>query len=156
MAGDSVWTEFDSPNFRVSSRGHGQGAFVLLDYTSHLPRVSHLIGAGGPDVSPSHLAPRHRVVAGGDSVRPLSGPPDEVNAAKAGWLQERLVERADGCYVMSGFETGLFQGRTYKWDADLEERVGALTPEQILAALRRHIDPARISIVKAGDFLKKQ
>lgn len=57
---------------------------------------------------------------------------------------------------MSGFETGLFQGRTYKWDADLEERVGALTPEQILAALRRHIDPARISIVKAGDFLKKQ
>jgi zinc protease len=30
----------------------------------------------------------------------------------------------------------------------------ALTPEDITAAMRRHIDPAAITIVKAGDFAK--
>jgi zinc protease len=40
------------------------------------------------------------------------------------------------------------------WDADLEKRITALTPEQIVAALRRHIDPAKITVIKAGDFAK--
>ena len=43
-------------------------------------------------------------------------------------------------------------GRTMKWDAQLEAKIQALTPEQINAAFRKHIDPAALSIVKAGDF----
>jgi len=30
----------------------------------------------------------------------------------------------------------------------------ALTPEQMLEALRKHIDPSKLTIVKAGDFAK--
>ena len=44
------------------------------------------------------------------------------------------------------------QGRTMKWDADLEARIQSLTLEQVNAAFRAHIDPASVSIVKAGDF----
>jgi zinc protease len=40
------------------------------------------------------------------------------------------------------------------WQADLEHKVQALTGEQIQAALKKHFDPAKISIVKAGDFAK--
>jgi zinc protease len=29
-----------------------------------------------------------------------------------------------------------------------------LKPEEIVAAMRRHIDPQKITIVKAGDFAK--
>ena len=49
----------------------------------------------------------------------------------------------------------LFLGRTLAWDAELEKRVAALTPAEIVAAMRRHIDPSKITIIKAGDFAKK-
>ena len=39
-----------------------------------------------------------------------------------------------------------------KWDQDLEAKIQSLTPEQITAAFRKYIDPAQMSIVKAGDF----
>ena len=41
------------------------------------------------------------------------------------------------------------------WDADFEAKIGSLTPDQIVVALRPRLDPARITIVKAGDFIKK-
>lgn len=50
--------------------------------------------------------------------------------------------------------TYLFLNRTLAWDAALEEKIQALTPERIGTALRRYIDPAKLSIVKAGDFAK--
>jgi zinc protease len=79
--------------------------------------------------------------------------PEELKAAKAGWLQEREVDRASG--ITGTLRTYLFQNRTFTWDADLEEKVDALTPAQVLAAMRKYIDPSKISIVKAGDFSKK-
>jgi zinc protease len=48
----------------------------------------------------------------------------------------------------------LYLGRTFAWDAELDRKVQALTPEQVLAAMRRHIDPAKMTLVKAGDFAK--
>ena len=76
----------------------------------------------------------------------------ELAAAKAGWLQEREVDRASG--FTDTLQTYLFQGRTFTWDADLEEKVHALTPEAVLAVMRKYIDPDKVSIVKAGDFKK--
>ena len=35
---------------------------------------------------------------------------------------------------------------------ELEKKIQALTPEQIVAALRKHIDPKKLVIVTAGDF----
>jgi zinc protease len=34
----------------------------------------------------------------------------------------------------------------------MDSKLEALTVDQINAAFRRHVDPAAISIVKAGDF----
>jgi predicted Zn-dependent peptidase len=34
----------------------------------------------------------------------------------------------------------------------VEAKIAALTPAQINAAFRKHLDPAGVSIVKAGDF----
>ena len=45
-----------------------------------------------------------------------------------------------------------YLGRTFAWDIDLEKRIRALTPAQARDALAKHIDPSRISVVKAGDF----
>ena len=46
----------------------------------------------------------------------------------------------------------LYLDRTLAWDAELEKKVEALTGEQIQAAMRKYLDPAKMTIVKAGDF----
>ncbi|HXF04670.1 MAG TPA: pitrilysin family protein [Blastocatellia bacterium] len=80
--------------------------------------------------------------------------PDEIKAAKTGWLQAQEVSRAQERELVGRLAMYLFLNRTLAWDAELEKKIQALTPEEIVAALRRHIDPSRISIVKAGDFAK--
>jgi zinc protease len=79
---------------------------------------------------------------------------DEIQAAKAGWLQSRQVGRAQDPELARRLGALAFVDRTVSWDGELEQRVNALTAADIQAALRRHIDPSKISIVKAGDFAK--
>jgi len=42
--------------------------------------------------------------------------------------------------------------RTFDWDAQLEAKIKALTPDQVNGAFRKHVDPQAVLIVKAGDF----
>jgi zinc protease len=81
---------------------------------------------------------------------------EEVEAAKSGYLQSRQVSRAQDNELASRLNNYLFLGRSLQWDADLDARLKALTPEQIIEAMRRHIDPTKITIIKAGDFAKNQ
>jgi zinc protease len=77
---------------------------------------------------------------------------EEVQQAKAGWLQSREVTRAQDQQLASTLMGYLFYHRTLAYDADLERRVQALTPAQIDAVMRRYLDPAKFTIVEAGDF----
>jgi zinc protease len=76
----------------------------------------------------------------------------EVEAGKKGFLQARQLARSNDATVAGRLASYLVLGRTFLWDEDLERRVAALTPQAVVEAMRRHIDPARLSIVKAGDF----
>lgn len=78
----------------------------------------------------------------------------EVEAAKSGYLQVRQVFRAQDNELANRLNNYLFVGRTLQWDADFEAKIKALTPEQINAAMRKYIDPAKITIIKSGDFAK--
>jgi zinc protease len=77
---------------------------------------------------------------------------EEVAAAKTGWLQSRQVSRAQDRELAGQLNNYLFFDRTIAWDADFEAKIKALTPEQINTAMRKHISPDKIAIVKAGDF----
>ncbi len=77
---------------------------------------------------------------------------EEVAAAKHGYLQSRQVGRAQDDELADKLSNYRFLERTLAWDADYEAKIRDLTPEQIVAALRRRIDPAKIIIIKAGDF----
>ncbi|MEN3334592.1 MAG: zinc protease [Blastocatellia bacterium] len=79
---------------------------------------------------------------------------DEVKAAKSGWLQSRQVSRAQDAELAGKLSSNLFLNRTLAWDDAFEKKVTALTPAEIVAALRRHLDPSKITIIKAGDFAK--
>lgn len=77
---------------------------------------------------------------------------DEVEKAKSGYLQSRAGSRAKDSSLVSVLLSRLYLGRTMEWDIQWEERIRALTPEQLRQALARHIDLARLSIIKAGDL----
>jgi zinc protease len=45
-------------------------------------------------------------------------------------------------------------GRTLMYDEQLEAKIQALTLDQVNTAFRKYMDPAMLTIVKAGDFKK--
>jgi zinc protease len=77
---------------------------------------------------------------------------EEVAAAKQGWTETRVVQRSQDTTLAERLVLNEHYGRTMAFDSDLEAKVAALAPDQINSALRRHLDPARIVIIKAGDF----
>jgi zinc protease len=76
----------------------------------------------------------------------------EVEAGKKGFLQARQLARSNDSGVAGRLVSYLVLGRTFAWDAELERKIAALTPQEVLDAMRRRIDLAKLSIVKAGDF----
>lgn len=80
---------------------------------------------------------------------------DEVKQAKGGWLQSRQVGRSQDQQLVGQLGNYAFVGRTLQYDARLEQKVAALTPDMINATMRKYLDPDKITIVKAGDFSKK-
>jgi zinc protease len=80
--------------------------------------------------------------------------PEEITAAKSGWLQSQNVNRSSDSPLAGLLATRDYDELTTAWDGDLEKKVASLTPEQILEALRQHLDVSAMSIIKAGDFKK--
>ena len=79
---------------------------------------------------------------------------EEIKSAKSGWLQAQQMSRAQDRELASRLATTLQLDRTLAFQADLEQKVAALTKEQIQAALKSHLDPKRLTLIKAGDFVK--
>jgi zinc protease len=76
----------------------------------------------------------------------------EVAVAKKAYLDAQFVSRSQDAALLSLLAQHEQLGRTMGWDRDLEAKIQSLTPAQITAVFRKYIDPAQVSIVKAGDF----
>ena len=77
---------------------------------------------------------------------------EEIEAGKKGLLQARQLARTRDENLADRLVFYLSLGRTFFWDEELERRIAALTPGEVLEAMRRRLDPAKLSTVKAGDF----
>ncbi len=78
----------------------------------------------------------------------------EVAGAKSGMLQQRIQNRTQDGVLASGWTGYLYLGRTFAWSRDFEDKLQALTLAQVNAAFRKVIDPAKLSVVTAGDQAK--
>lgn len=79
---------------------------------------------------------------------------DEVAKAKTSILQNRRTQRASDAALANLIDNELYLGRTMQFDTDLDTRIASVTPEEASAAMKRAVDPAKLVIVKAGDFAK--
>jgi zinc protease len=80
----------------------------------------------------------------------------EVATAKSGILQRRAQTRAQDGALAGAWAGNLHLGRTFAWSKQFEARIMALKASDVSAALRKYVDPAKVSVVKAGDFAKKK
>lgn len=78
----------------------------------------------------------------------------EVEDAKKGWLQQQQVSRSQDGFLTGTINSYLEYDRTMMWNAELEEKVANLSPEQVSNVFKKYIKPNKISYVKAGDFAK--
>jgi len=76
----------------------------------------------------------------------------ELADAREGMLTSMANARASDGTVANILRGNLYLGRTMQWTADHEAAIGALTVEQVNAAIRRHIKPDTLSVFVAGDF----
>jgi zinc protease len=77
---------------------------------------------------------------------------EEVEAGKKALLEARRMARTQDRALVSRLGSYLFAKRTFAWDIDFENKIAALTAQQVNEAMKRNIDPARLSVVMAGDF----
>ena len=78
----------------------------------------------------------------------------ELDDAKKSIVQSRTVGRSNDKQLAGKLSSYLFFGRTMQYDAKFEDQVSKLTLDDVNKALKKYIDPAKISIFKAGDFDK--
>ncbi|MES2257313.1 MAG: pitrilysin family protein [Pseudomonadota bacterium] len=78
----------------------------------------------------------------------------EVAGAKSGMLQQRIQNRAQDGILAGGWTTFLNLNRTFAWSREFEDKLKTLTVAQVNAAFRKAVDPARLSVVLAGDTNK--
>ena len=79
----------------------------------------------------------------------------ELAAAKSGIMQKRVQARSQDGTVASAWTGNLYLGRTWDFSKQFEEKILALRAAEVSAALRKYLDPAKVAVVKAGDFTKK-
>jgi zinc protease len=79
----------------------------------------------------------------------------EIEAAKPSLLQQRMQSRANDQELVGILTARRFANRTLAYDAKFEAAVNALTADQVNAVVRKYIDPAKLTLARAGDFKGK-
>jgi zinc protease len=79
---------------------------------------------------------------------------EELKDAKSGFLSSRERSRSSDDYLIDKLTRYLVLDRSFKWDADLDQKITALSQEQINTSMRKWLKPEKIIFVQAGDFKK--
>jgi zinc protease len=86
----------------------------------------------------------------------LKGGPTEKELAdaKAAFVEAEKVSRTSDDAIAAQIVSHLDIGRTFAYVTQQEKAILALTPEKMAEAFRRHVDPKKLVIIRAGDFQK--
>ncbi|WP_335340196.1 M16 family metallopeptidase [Collimonas arenae] len=79
---------------------------------------------------------------------------DELARAKSGILQENQSSRSQDSALSAGWARLLDLDRTFAWSKQIEDKISALTLNQVNEAFRKRIDPSQLSVVIVRDEAK--
>lgn len=129
---------------------YGVGSQIMADADGdHALFIAFAICApeNAPKVEASFKDEMKKILAEGFTA-------EEIEAGKKSWLQSRQVSRENDDELVQRLASRTHERRTMAFDAELEEKVKALTPEQVRAAMAKYLDPAGLTYMRAGDFRK--
>jgi zinc protease len=82
-----------------------------------------------------------------------NGPsPEELADGQKAYLEALKVGRTTDAALAGQIISNLQLGRKFDHTREMEKRIAALTPEDVRTAFRKHIDPKKLVIIRAGDF----
>jgi zinc protease len=76
----------------------------------------------------------------------------ELDEAKNGLLNRRRLSRAQDEETASTLRSQLELGRTFEVSRQVDDKIQALTLDEVNAAWRKHFDPAKLVVAWGGDF----
>jgi zinc protease len=79
---------------------------------------------------------------------------EELVDAQKAYLEAQKVSRTGDAGLAGQIVTNLNLGRSFAQAKAVERQIAELTPEQVRAAFRKHIDPKKLTVIRAGDFKK--
>jgi zinc protease len=129
---------------------YGIGSSVDISAVSRAARFSVQAIAAPQNLEKVDLAVKEelaRVLKEGFSA-------DELARAKSGILQENQRARSQDSALSAGWVRYLDLDRTFVWSKQIEDKIGALTIDQVNEAFRKHIDPRQLSVVMVRDEVK--
>jgi zinc protease len=80
---------------------------------------------------------------------------EELEGGKKAYLDAQKVERSDDANLAAELANHLWVGRTFRFVAEQEKKVEALSPADVSKAFGKVLDPKKLVIAQAGDFQKK-
>src|SRR5262245_38988226 len=80
---------------------------------------------------------------------------EELEGGKKAYLDAQRVERSDDANLAAELAKLLWVGRTYRFVAEQEKKIEALSPADVSKAFGKVLDPKKLVIGQAGDFKKK-
>ena len=81
-------------------------------------------------------------------------PQQELDDARNGYRQQIEVGLANDGAVAGMLSRDLFLDRTLKFSEELLAKIDKLTPQDVQAAIKKHVPPEKLIIIRAGDFTK--
>jgi zinc protease len=89
-----------------------------------------------------------------EKVRKEGFTKEELDAARNGWIQGQVINRSQDRALLGKLGNNMRLDRDMMWDKALEEKMMKLTVDDINKAMARHLDPAKMLYIKAGDFAR--
>jgi zinc protease len=138
---------------RIRNR-EGLSYGVNSNFSAPQPATGNAARFGAMAISNPKNSPKLEASFRDELAKTLAGgfTADEVAAAKKAIRDQRRIGRSQDQALLRLIDTREDAGRTLAWDEQMDAKLDALTVDQVNAAFRKHVDPAAISIVKAGDF----
>ena len=121
----------------LSARSQDQNA-QLLGYAIFAPQNADRVEKGFREEL-------DRAISGGFTA-------DELKVAKDGLIQQRGQRRANDGELAQLLVHQLFDGRTMDFEEKVDEKLKALTAPEAGALLKKYLDPAKMTFIRAGDF----
>lgn len=79
---------------------------------------------------------------------------EELDAARSGWKQGQMVNRAQDRSLLGKLGNNMRLDRDMMWDKALEEKIMGLSVADINKVMMKYLDTNKMIFVKAGDFEK--